>query len=704
MKIKNYWISYLSGLLFLLCALAVFFIFPKQKQFAYSYSIGSPWLHDNLTAPSDFPIYKTKEQLTFEQDSLKQAFIPFYIEDTTASDNYNKLLNQELNLIDTQTLSVFFDSVQYDSHKIVTFKAIYKDFVNKLDMYVSEVYEKGVIKILDTVKNKSLYRFYLYDEGVSELSYGNEYILDEDFQDGLLNIYNESGIKSLDSLTGYKIRHIITDLEVPSNIVYGEKISEKILESSMNSISPYWGMVKSGQLIITKGSIVDEKTSIVLDSFKMQLESENSSSDRLMLSLGIAIIFILLFVIIYLYLYNYHQEIFKSLKSSLFLILQMLMFIGAIYFSFDKSSLSLNYIPFALLPLLIITFYNFQISLIIYISTLFIGGFFAPNGFDFVFIQTIAGMVAMYSVKNTQKRSQIFITMGLTLLTYVILATGFHLMKSGTFNKELLQELYPYGVSSFLILLYLPFVFIFEKSFGFVSDFTLMELSNTNNPALRLLSEKSPGTFQHSLQVANLVESVVIELGGNSMLARTGALYHDIGKSVHPEYFIENQSGSNIHDKFDYEESAQKIISHVELGLELAKKYKLPSQIADFITMHHGTSVTKYFYNSWINANPDNIPIVSNFMYPGPKPKSIETAVMMMADAIEAASRTLSEYTPETIEKTVSKIIDAQLNDNQFSEVDITLKQISIAKKAFNSKIQNIYHARIVYPEIIKKK
>jgi putative nucleotidyltransferase with HDIG domain len=489
----------------------------------------------------------------------------------------------------------------------------------------------------------------------------------------------------------------------PANIIFDKNLNDKLLKSKLESLSPVSGMVQKGQLIIRKGNIVEQVENRMLISLQKQFEIENDGVNSWLVSSGTALIFAVLFVMVFLYLLNFQPEALNDFKTSTFLTIQILLTILTVYVVFAFTEFSVNVVPFALFPLLMITFYNFRIAFIVYLASLLIAAFFAPISFEFFFIQILTGLAAMFSLRNKQKRRQIFISMGVVLLSYLVLVSGFILIKQGTIDAGFATEFYPYAISSFLVLLYLPFVFIFEKSFGLISDYTLMELSDTNNPALRLVAERAPGTFQHSIQVANLVEAVVRELGGNALLARTGALYHDLGKTKNPEYFIENQSGTNIHDSFDFEESALKIISHVNAGTELAKKYKIPVQVSEFITAHHGTSLTRYFYNSWVNANPDSMPVITNFKYPGPKPNSIETAVMMMADAIEAASRTLPEYTPEAIENSVAKIIDAQMRDGQYDEVEITFKQLDIAKKVFADKIKNIYHARIVYPEINKK-
>ncbi|HNQ69077.1 MAG TPA: HDIG domain-containing protein [Bacteroidales bacterium] len=701
MKIKKNTVAIYTLILFVISATTVFFIFPRGKQFNYDYSLGTPWLHEDLIAPCDFPVYKTEPELNAEKDSIVKTFIPYYIKDTNIYNSYSAAIKRDMSALESEIFNSLnlnseigiFELEQYRRELINYFKAF--------DNLILTCVQSGIISIPDSVKNPIQFRFYLYQNGVSELSYGYEYLTEKQCVEKFENLYLE--IKSVDSIFGYKLRNILNQHKTPVNIVYDSGLSKKILSNKLASVSPVIGMIQKGELIIKKGSIVGENESNVIESLKKQQEDANQGVNEWKVSTGTALIFFAFFMVIFLYVISFHSEYLKKFKDITYFTLQILLMVLLVYVIFRTTELNIYIIPFALFPLLLYTFYGFQISFSIYLFSLLIVGFFAPNSFEFLFVQMLAGLVAMYSMKNKMKRRQIFITMSLVFLTYAISVTGFLMIKQREFSYDIFNEYIPYGISSFLILMYLPLVYVFEKTFGFISDFTLMELSDTNNPALRILAEKAPGTFQHSVQVANLVESVVRELGGDYLLARTGALYHDIGKSHHPEYFIENQSGKNVHDQFDFEESAQKIISHVDAGVELGRKYKLPQQVIDYISMHHGTSVTRYFYNSWVNANPDNAPVLANFQYPGPKPTSIETAVMMMADSVEAASRTLTEYTPESIEKSVSKIIDSQLNDGQFENVEITLKQLKRAKEIFSIKIQNIYHARVIYPELNKK-
>ncbi|MDD4149993.1 MAG: HDIG domain-containing protein [Bacteroidales bacterium] len=701
MKFKKYSVIIYAIILFLLSVAFVVYIFPKEKKFQYSFSQGSPWLHENLIAPFNFPVYKSDEEITQEQDSIRINFIPYYVYDSVAI----KLAVDDyvIKLEDIWQNEIIANLEETGNFKKNLLQKKFASYIILVDNLLQETFNKGVIEIPDSISEPHKFRFYLYDGKISKLNYATSYALLGDVQNSFDDIYIKSGLSETDSLAGFKIKNYNNSHKLLPSIIYDKNMNKNILSSLLDAVATSRGMVQKGELIIQKGHIVGMHENKVLLSLKKEVETDVSNVNHAIISFGISLLFLSLYFILFLYLFYHDRKILNSFKANTFFTLQMLLLIVSVVIIFKYTDISINVIPFTLIPLLLFTFYRFNVSFIVFLASILIAGFFAANNFEFVFIQTIAGLVAMFSLRNTRKRSQIFISTIYVFITYIVLHSGFILMKQGDFSDLISNEVYIYGISSALLVLYLPIVYLYEKIFGFLSDFTLMELCDTNNPALRQLSEKTPGTFQHSVQVANLVESVTRELGGNYLLARAGALYHDIGKSVNPECFIENQDGANIHDKLDYEESAQKIISHVELGVEIAKKHKIPAQVIDFITMHHGTSLTKYFYNSWINENPNLTPNITNFRYPGPKPNNIETVVMMMADAIEAASRTLDVYSPESIDKLVSVIIDSQLNAGQYDDVDITLKQISQAKRIFAQKISNIYHSRIVYPEINAK-
>ncbi|MFP4019745.1 MAG: HD family phosphohydrolase, partial [Bacteroidales bacterium] len=357
-------------------------------------------------------------------------------------------------------------------------------------------------------------------------------------------------------------------------------------------------------------------------------------------------------------------------------------------------------IPFAILAIIIRSFYDARLALFIHIITVLLVGFYAPSSFNFIFLNFIAGIVAIFSLTSLSRRGKLFLSATLVILSYAFVYFGIAITQEGNLQNINWMNFAYFGINGAIVLSSYPLIYVFEKIFGFVSDVTLMELSDTNQPLLRRLSERAPGTFQHSLQVANLAETAVFQIGGNTLLVRTGALYHDIGKMDNPIYFIENQSPDfNPHEQIDSEESAKIIIGHVKKGVEIASKYKLPAQIVDFIRTHHGTTKVQYFYKKYIQNTEDEEIDDAQFTYPGPKPFSKEMAVLMMADSVEAASRSYTKLNEKIINNLVDTIIDGQLNAGQFENVDVTFRDITIIKGIFKKKLQNFYHARIKYPK-----
>ncbi len=681
-------------LLFAFSVAFAVFIFPTEKQFEYSYDKGSQWLYDDLYAPFDFALIRSDEEIVAAEDSIVRDFIPYYSVDSTVAlsvtDRYIKAIKKlAYNLKGTNANGV-------DDNLI-------GKFLDASKIKLQDIYAKGVIQPSDDnnyVRPDKKIR--IVCDNVSELEVIDDFYTDSLVEKEMLSIYRTfTNIYIADSLGGFFLKEQIQNNNFNSNINPDTELNESYMMSRIASVSQMSGMVHKGDLIIAKGEVVGGYSLRALDSYKLQFENTTTKTSFWMVEAGVAIIFIILFVAIFMYMWLFDKKKVWSMRENTFFVSQMLILFLVVYLVFTYSSVSINIVPFVLVPLLLITFMEFHVSFLIYFITILIASFFAANRFEFIFIQLITGLIGMFSLKNTSKRQQIFVSMVVVFITYSLLHAGFSLIRMGTISQHEFHEFLYYGISSALLLLYLPFVFIYEKLFGFISGFTLMELCDTNNPALRELSEKAQGTFQHSVMLSNIVESVVRELGGKPLLARAGALYHDIGKTNSSEYFIENQNGGkNIHDSLTYEESARKIIAHVEEGIAMAKKYKLPSQIIDFIEQHHGTSVTRYFYNSWINEHPSETPDIAKFQYSGPKPQSIELIAMMMSDAVEAASRTLKVYSHESIEKLVNNIIDSQFKDGQYDDVDITMKQIGKAKKVLVSKIEHIYHSRIEYPEV----
>ncbi|MBN1108337.1 MAG: HDIG domain-containing protein [Bacteroidales bacterium] len=416
---------------------------------------------------------------------------------------------------------------------------------------------------------------------------------------------------------------------------------------------------------------------------------------------GLLIVVSSVFVILYLFLFFFRREVLSVNRKVFFILLAIIAFLVSTRVVTVLSSGDLLYlIPFAIIPVTIRTFYDARLALFILLVTIILTGFLLPDPFEFIFISFSTGMAAIFALNNNYRKIRLLLTVLIVIASYAVLWTGLTLIREGSLSSAYLRTLLLFTGNGFLVLISYPLIFLFEQNFLLLSDATMLELSDTNQPILRKLATDAPGSFQHSLQVSNLAEEAARVIGANVLLVRTGSLYHDIGKIANPEYFVENQTdGNSPHDKMDPKESARIIINHVRNGVNLAKNYKLPVQIIDFIRMHHGTTVAYYFFKKYIDLHPGESHPEKYFTYPGPKPISKETAVVMMADAVEAASRSLSEYNEETISELVERIIYLQEQDGQFTEVPLTYKDMSEIKDAFKRRLGNIFHARIIYPD-----
>ncbi|HPX05720.1 MAG TPA: HDIG domain-containing protein, partial [Tenuifilaceae bacterium] len=437
-----------------------------------------------------------------------------------------------------------------------------------------------------------------------------------------------------------------------------------------------------------------------LESLRKEYESKLGATDTQLVFWGQALLVGILFLVLYLFLLNFRTEVILDDRKTLFILLLITFMVVVSSLVLKNNLISIYVIPFAIIPIFVRAFYDSRLALFILLVTTFLVGFFVPNSFEFVFLNFIAGIVAIISLTNLYRRGKLFLSVSLVLLSYWVVYIGIVTIQEGTPLALNWLTLVWFVGNALLLLASYQLVFVFEKLFGFLSDATLMELSDTNQDLLRKLAEVAPGTFQHSLQVANLAEAAVYKIGGNPLLVRAGALYHDIGKMTNPFYFIENQSPDfNPHQNLDFEESASIIIKHVTEGVQMARKYRLPQQLIDFIRTHHGTTKVKYFYRLYKEKFPELTIDAEKFTYPGPRPFSRETAVLMMADSVEAASRSLKRITYQNIDDLVEGIINHQQIEEQFNDANITFKDITTIKTVFKKKLLNIYHARIEYPE-----
>ena len=483
------------------------------------------------------------------------------------------------------------------------------------------------------------------------------------------------------------------------NLTVDQNFTQKTLDQNLKEIVFTRGWVNKGKLIIAKGELVEGEKLNTLQSLKDEYETQTWNQNNYNWSLlGYYVLVAIVLAVMALYLKLYEKKIYKSNLKLVVVLLNMLcmiLFVGIVVKHLPEY---IYIVPVAMMVLILKSFFDLRTVFFVFICTILITGFIVPNSFQFVFIQIIAAMTIILTPKNVHYRLSSFISAALITGAYLIIYIAFHTITEGTLKGLDLSLLTLFILNGIGILFSQPFTYIYERTFGLVSDVSLLELSDTNSSLLRQLSEKAPGTFQHSMQVANLAEAAAAEIGANTLLVRVGALYHDIGKMQNPLYFIENQKTSlNPHDQLTPLQSAKVIIKHVADGIELARKHKLPERLIDFIRTHHGRSLTYYFYRKELDTNPNAKE--EDFRYPGPIPFSKETAILMMADSVEAATKSLKNPTYEALGEFVDRIIKKQLDDNQFANSDISFKEIEAIKKVFKSKLTNIYHVRIAYPE-----
>lgn len=662
-------------LLFVCTIILVVFLFPREAKFKYEFQKNSAWAHQDLVAPFDFAILKSPQEIEEEKRNLQQSHLLYFVRNTE---------------IEKTSSSLFIDNLS--SKKTANFES-YKNFGLKL---LNQVYTIGVYqpsnKLIDFNSNHAVLL-------LNEKNIGEELELSDLFSTNAAKEFIENELNTLNLNDTILSSALIAAIN--PNLIFDENLTIDHLENELNNISSTRGGILSGQKIISTGELINEEKFLILQSLKNEFENKIVGSDNTILILiGQFIIVSILFYSLFIFLKNVSTEVYHENKNIAFIMLIMLGFLALTILVVKFSSFSVYLIPFCAIPILFRTFFGNRIALFVFVITTFIISFVVPNPFEFILIEIIAGITTLYTILNVNKRSELFFTALIIFISFSVIYIGFSIIHEGSITKINWSNLKWFGISAGLTLFTYPLIYLFEKMFGYISDVTLLELSDTNNKLLRELNLKAPGTFQHSLQVANLAEEAIREIGGNALLVRTGALYHDIGKMINPAYFIENQSSDiNPHDDLNYEESASIIINHVILGIEMAKKNQLPEQLIDFIRTHHGTTKTQYFLRMFAIENPDLNIEDKMFQYPGPIPFSKETAVLMMADGVEAASRSLKTYSIETITELVNTIIDYQVKENQFINTDITFKHITLIKRLFIKKLTNIYHVRVEYPK-----
>lgn len=661
---------------------AIVYIFPKQGKFQYEFQNlkGKPWYHEDLIAPFDFAIKKSADELEIEKTDIIKSAKPYFKYDNSIVDARKLLLVTEF-------------EAKWDDKK--NKKAKEKNLAIAVKI-LDSIYSKGIIEPTDVIENKPTdYSIYVLNYNVAE-----EHEL-KDFYT-ITSAYEYMHAQLLENESKADAKFILPLLEnsIAHSLFYDKETSDKVLKQAIDDISPSRDIILKDQSIVSKGEIIDAKKFQLLQSLKWEYEEQAGGTvSYFFILLGQILIVTICLAVLMTFLAFFRNDIFLDNTKIIFILLLIILQVLMTRLSINTQSFSIYLLPFCILPIIIRAFYDTRIALFVHLITVLIISFMAPSRFEFAFIQLITGMIAIFSIVNMHNRSQIFISAALIFLTYSLAFIGITIIQEGGIDVMTWHDFAWFGISAMLTLFSYPLIFVFEKIFGFISDVSLLELSDTNGKLLRELASRAPGTFQHSLQVANLAEEAIYSIGGNALLVRAGALYHDIGKMEMPMYFIENQAnGINPHEDLNYDESAAIIIGHVIKGIEIAKKNNLPEQIIDFIRTHHGTTITAYFYRSFQNAFPDEQIDVEKFRYPGPIPFSKETAVLMMADSVEAASRSLKKYDVNSIDSIVDLIVNTQIEQNQFMNSDITFKDIYTLKKIFKKKLMNVYHLRVEYP------
>jgi len=662
--------------LFALTAVLIVYLLPKGGNFKYEIPKGKPWQYENLYAPFDFAVLKTEEEIQQERQAIMNNHTPYFI--------YNQEIATETQAnLEEEVKQVFSDSI---------FKIKGKELVDFVGKSLGDIYEYGLLQSNNRLNPNQLIYLRKGNEAY-EIPYKN-LIKQNEVRDLVNEKIKNAELKDFEN----QLLEVFFNTIDP-NVTYDNEFTEKELESKLSNISYTRGNIEQGSRVIARGEVVEGNKYNILRSLKNEYESQVWSGNNYnWIIFGYSVLVALALLMLLLFIRKYREEIFENNVKVTFIFFNILFMVvlTKIVVQFD-----INYVyvvPLCILPLTLKAFFDARLGMFTHMITVLLLGFIVPNSYEYMFLQIIAGIVTILTVSELYKRANLFISVGQITLVYIISYFAFTIIQEGNITDVDAEVLLTFLLGGLATLFVQPLIYIYEKIFGMVSDMSLLELSDTNAKLLKELSEKAPGTFHHSLNVANLAEAAANEINANAMLARVGALYHDIGKMKNPTYFTENQTSAvNPHDELEPKESAQIIIDHVINGIEIGKKHNLPDRVIDFIRTHHGTTTVYYFYMKE-KENNENV-VKDNFRYPGPIPFSKETAILMMCDSVEAASKSLKEPTAGVIENFVEKIIDKQMEEGQFLNSNITFKEIQVVKKILKRKLKNIFHLRVEYPE-----
>ncbi len=655
----------------------IVWLMPRSTQFSFNAEKGRPWVYSDLSAPFDFPIYKSDEVINRERDSLMKLYEPYYL--------INKDISGEQIRQFYKDYSNGIPGLENDYLSIIAnrLRDLYATGIMNSSEY-TELHQDTarLIRIIDGKTANSV----PITEVNSVISAYEKIFLDE-------TLAQHREILKKCNLNDY----------LTPNLTYDKDRSEASLNELHNSIPLATGLVQRGQKIIDRGDIVDAKTYNILMSFKKETERKHENAPQFSLTILGQILYVAIFITCFtIFLTLFRKDYFEKVRSAAMLYALIIIFSVTACIMVSHSILHIYMLPFAMVPIFVRVFMDSRTAFMAHMTTIFSCACILQHPLEFITVETIAGMIAIFSLRELSSRSQLFWTAVLITVGMALTNISLDWMRNNDFTRLNYSEYNYIIINGLLLFCSYPLLYLLEKAFGFTSNITLIELSDMNKELLRKMSEVAPGTFQHSIQVGNLAAEIARKIGAKSQLVRTGALYHDIGKITNPIYFTENQSGVNPHEKMGYIDSAQMIISHVTEGVKMAEKYDLPKVIREFITTHHGQGKAKFFYVQYKNAHPNDEVDELLFTYPGPNPFTKEQAILMMADTVEAASRSLPDYTEKTIRDLVNRLIDAQVAEGYFKECPITFRDIAYAKTVLIEKLKTIYHTRLSYPELKK--
>ncbi len=673
-------IALLLGLTF-----AISYFFPKKNTFQYDFSLGNLWNYDDLTAPLDFPILKSETEIEREIDEIEKNFIPYF----TILDDVEREVKFNFEEIFNQQIST--KSNLQDFPDLLANPQLYYNFGIR---YLNDIYKLGIIDY-DSLSLKRPFSLYLMQGNTLQQRVSEEFLNYRDAKIQLFDLLPESKLKNPDFLYP-----ILNQIIIPS-IVYNQQFSDEIKDELINDILPTRGMVETGTLLITKGAVVNEESYRKLNSLKIFYDNEfNSEKTSLWNYFGHLILVWLVLVVFAVYLFKVNQNYFTLLKNFLFIFSWFPIYVYLNYTVEQFEFLSPYLIPFAIVPIVIKSFFPSRLAFFTHVTNVLLVASISSYNFQFIFTEILVGAVVILSFKDTRSWNNFFNSILFVLITYTISIIAINLVIKGDIQQLEFLFVKWIAINAFLTLLAYPLIPMIERLFGFLSSLTLVELSDMNHPLLQKLANEAPGTMQHSLQVANLAESAARKIGASHLLVKVGALYHDIGKSLNPKFFIENQNAENPHESISPEESSQIIIDHVKDGLEMGRKAGLPEEICEFISTHHGTSEVSYFFNKAIKEGKK--PNKEDYQYPGPIPKTKEQSLLMLADTVEAAARSLKNPNQEQINYLLEDLFKKKMEGKQLEESELTIKELNQCKIVFGQLLKSIHHPRIEYPSAQK--